>query len=106
IYIVEDWWSIHSLDVKTTKLGIGIQINSVYAPIEDKVWLPVSFRFTVEGKVFGFEFEHKYLASLSNYDVTLNTEVYTETPDMEVIDEKIQAQQAEEVEQKFSVEQQ
>lgn len=106
IYIVEDWWSIYSLDVKTTKLGIGIQINSVYAPIEDKVWLPVSFRFTVEGKVFGFEFEYKYLASLSNYDVTLNTEVYTETPDMEVIDEKIQAQQAEEVEQKFSVEQQ
>lgn len=106
IYIVEDWWSIHSLDVKTSKLGINIQINSVYAPVEDKVWLPVSFRFNVEGKVFGFEFEYKYLASLSNYAITLNPEVYTETPDMEVIDEKIEEQQAKEVEQKFGQEDQ
>src|SRR5690606_28652676 len=60
IFIVEDLWSIHSLDVTTTKLGININVNSVYAPIEDKVWLPVSFHFTVNGKVFGFEFEYNY----------------------------------------------
>lgn len=106
IYIVEDWWSLHSLDVKTTKLGINVQINSVYAPIEDKAWLPVSFHFTVEGKVFGFEFEYQYLASLSNYSITLNPEVYVEVPEMEVIDEKIALEQAKEVEQKFGKEEQ
>lgn len=94
IFIVEDLWSIHSLDVTTTKLGINIRINSMYAPIEDKVWLPVSFHFTVDGKVFGFEFEYNYLASLSNYTVTLNPEVYVEPKEMEVIDEKIEKERA------------
>lgn len=102
IHIVEDWWSIHSLDVSTNKLGIDIDIHSVYAPVEDKAWLPVSFRFTVHGKVFGFDFEYKYLASLSNYDITLNPDVYTETPGMEVIDETVEKLKAAEAEQKFS----
>lgn len=97
IFIVEDAWSIHSLDVTTTKLGINIRINSMYAPIEDKVWLPVSFHFTVDGKVFGFEFEYNYLASLSNYSVTLNPEVYVEPRAIEVIDEKIERDRAEAV---------
>src|SRR5690606_21331294 len=102
IHIVEDWWSIHSLEVSTNKLGIDIDIHSVYAPVEDKAWLPVSFRFTIHGKVFGFDFEYKYLASLSNYDITLNPDVYTETPGMEVIDETVEKLKAAEAEQKFS----
>jgi Family of unknown function (DUF5686)/CarboxypepD_reg-like domain len=100
LYILEDWWSIHSLDLKTTKLGIDILVNSVYAPIDDKVWLPVSFRFTVDGKVFGFDFEYKYLASLSNYNIELNPDVYVENQKMEVIDEIIEKEHAREIEQK------
>ncbi len=86
IYIVEDDWSLHSVDVHTIKLGIYIYIKSTCAPIEDKVWLPVSHQFTVEGKVFGFDFEYKYLASVSDYRISVNKEVYVEK--MEVIDEK------------------
>lgn len=104
IYIVEDWWSIHSLELTTTKLGITILVHSVYAPIEDKVWLPVSFRFTVTGKVFGFDFEYKYLASLSNYSITLNPELYVENEKMEVVDEKIEKERARQIEQTFSAE--
>ena len=106
IHIVEDWWSIHSLEVKTTKLGINILVNSVYAPIQDKVWLPVSFRFTVDGKVFGFAFEYKYLASLSNYVLQFNPEVYIEDHRMEVIDETIEQEVARNVEQKYDGENQ
>ena len=102
INIVENWWSIYSLDVKTTKYGIGFFVNSMYAPIEDKIWLPVSFRFTVDGKVFGFEFEYKYLASISNYKIQLNPELYVEPEKMEVIDEKIEKEHAIEVDKKFA----
>jgi len=101
IFIVEDLWSIHSLDVSTTKLGININVNSVYAPIEDKAWLPVSFHFTVNGKIFGFEFEYKYLAALSDYSITLNPEVYVEPKAMEVIDEKIEKDRAEAISQEL-----
>ena len=94
IYIIEDWWSIHSLDVKTTKLGITFDVKIVYAPIEDKAWLPVSYRFQAGGKVFGFEFEFKYLATLSNYKIKLNDELYVDPRKMEVVDEKIQKEEA------------
>jgi len=100
LYLVEDWWSIHSMDIYTTKLGVTINIKAVYAPIEDKVWMPVSHRFKAEGKIFGFEFEYNYLATVSGYKIEMNPELYVEAEKMEVIDEKIQVKQAQEIQQK------
>src|SRR5688500_18685192 len=102
LYIVENWWSIHSMDIHTTKLGIDVNIKAVYAPIDDKAWLPVSHRFKVDGKVFGFEFEFNYLATVSDYKIQLNPELYVESDKMEVIDEKIEKEQAKELEAKFN----
>jgi hypothetical protein len=99
IYIVEDWWSLHSLDVITYKLGVKIGVKQVYAPIEDKAWLPVSQQFKVGGKFFGFEFVYDYLATLSDYKIQLNPDLVVEQ--MEVIDEKLEKKHAQEVEKKF-----
>lgn len=98
LYIVEDWWSIHSMDVKTTKLGVSIGIKAIYAPIEDKAWLPVSHQFLIEGKIFGFEFEYKYLATVSDYKIHVNPELYVEPEQMEVVDEKIDKVEAKQIE--------
>ena len=98
IYIVEDWWSIHSVDIHTNKLGIDIYMQMMANPIEDKAWLPVSHKFKVDGKVFGFEFEYNYLASVSNYKIALNPKLYVEK--MEVIDEKKEKALAKEIEKK------
>lgn len=98
IFIVEGDWSIHSLDIQTTKLGIDIHIRVMCAPIEEKAWLPVSHRFRVEGKVFGFEFEYNYLATVSNYRIEMNPELYAES--MEVIDEKEDGELARRVEKR------
>jgi hypothetical protein len=98
IYLVEGWWSIHSVDLTTTRLGIKVAIKGVYAPIEDKAWLPVSHQFKVDGKIFGFEFEYKYLATVSDYKIKLNPELHVEK--MEVIDEKIEKEEAKEIQKK------
>ncbi|HET7180390.1 MAG TPA: DUF5686 and carboxypeptidase regulatory-like domain-containing protein, partial [Chryseosolibacter sp.] len=95
IFIVENDWSIHSMDIHTIKLGIDIYMKVMCGRIEDKVWLPVSHQFRVEGKIFGFEFEYNYVATVSNYHITLNPEVYTEH--MEVVDEKTDQDLAEKV---------
>lgn len=100
IFIVEDWWSIHSLDLKTTKLGVRIGVKQVYAPIEDKAWLPVSQQFDVGGRFFGFEFVYNYLATVSNYKIALNPELVVE--EMNVIDEKIFKEEAKTIEKKYS----
>jgi hypothetical protein len=98
ISIVENWWAIHSLDIKTSKLGITFNMKVTFAPIDDKVWLPVSHQFQVDDKVFGFEFEAQYLSSVSDYKVTLNPKLYVEK--MEVIDEKKDKALAKEIEKK------
>ncbi len=99
IYIVEDWWSIHSADLNATKLGIKFHVKQIYNPIEEKAWLPVSQQFFVEGKVFGFEFVADYLATVKEYKITLNPSLPLE---MTVIDETVEKEQAKQVEKKFS----
>ncbi len=99
IYIVEDWWSIHSLEMKASKMGVHFNIKQLYNPIEDKAWLPVAQQFVVDGKVFGFEFEGQYLATVKEYKIKLNPELIVE---MTVVDEKVQKEEAKKVEQKFS----
>ena len=99
IYIVEDWWSIHSLDLNVTKLGIKFQVKQIYNPIEGKAWLPVSQQFFVEGRIFGFEFIADYLATVKDYKITLNPALSQE---MIVIDETIEKEHAKQVEKKFS----
>lgn len=98
IYIVEDWWSIHSLDIHTSKLGIDFFTKSMYAPVDDKAWLPVSHQFKIDGKVFGFEFEYNYLATIKDYAIELNPEIYVDQNKMEIIDEKLDKKQAKEIE--------
>lgn len=99
IFIVEDWWAIHSLDLKTTKLGVRIGVKQVYAPVEDKAWMPVSQQFDIGGRFFGFEFVYNYLATVSDYKIELNPELQVE--EMKVIDEKIFKDEAKELTQKY-----
>ncbi len=91
IYIIEDLWSIYSLDMQTQRSGFTVDINQVYAPVEAKAWLPVSHQFEAVGSVLGFIFEYKYLATVSGYDITLN-------PDLDVtftvIDEDLEPEPA------------
>jgi hypothetical protein len=98
INIIEDSWSLHTLDLHTTKLGIDINMKVTFAPIDDKVWLPVSHQFKVDDKIFGFEFEAHYLSTVSDYKVKLNPELYVEK--MQVVDEKVEKARAKEVEKK------
>ena len=86
ISIIEDYWSIHSLNLKTSYLGIEFLINQIYNPIENKVWLPISHQFDVEGTFFGFEFEYNYLATVKNYQIEMNKDLDVE---LVVIDEKV-----------------
>lgn len=86
ISIVEDYWSIHSLNLKTSYLGIEFLINQIYNPIDNKAWLPISHQFDVEGTFFGFEFEYNYLATVKNYQIEINKDLDVE---LVVIDEKV-----------------
>lgn len=99
IYIVENLWSIHSLNLTTTKLGISFNVNQIYAPIEKTAWLPVSHTFKIEGTFFGISFEYSYLATISDYVIALNPELEV---DFTIIDEKIEKEHAREIQTQLS----
>jgi Family of unknown function (DUF5686)/CarboxypepD_reg-like domain len=99
IYIVEDWWSIHSLNFKVSKMGVHVIIKQIYNPIEDKAWLPISNQFVVVGKVLGFEFEGSYLATVKDYKITINPDLPQE---MIIIDEKLEKEEAKKIKTQFS----
>ncbi|MBC6367219.1 DUF5686 and carboxypeptidase regulatory-like domain-containing protein [Algoriphagus sp. AK58] len=87
LYIIEDLWAIHSLDLKTSLLGFQITAKQQYAPVADNVWMPLTHTYTFGGKIFGFAGEFQYLASTREYDVTLNPDLAYKP---QIIDEKIQ----------------
>ncbi len=99
ISIVENWWSIHSLELKSTKVGINFQLKQIYNPIDDKAWLPVSQQAAVSGKVFGFDFEGSYLATMKSYVIKLNPSLPIE---MEIVDEKLEKEEAKKIKKQFS----
>ena len=88
IYIREDFWNIHSVDLTTSITGFIMRIQQIFAPIEGEIWMPVTQQFDFSGSIFGFGGAYKYLASLSNYNVTKNSDL-DET--VILIDEKIEA---------------
>ncbi|WP_192346976.1 DUF5686 and carboxypeptidase regulatory-like domain-containing protein [Algoriphagus sp. Y33] len=87
IYIIEDLWAIHSLNLQTSLLGFQIQAKQQYAPVAENVWMPLTHTYDFGGKIFGFEGNFKYLASTREYEIELNPDLAT-VP--EIIDEKVQ----------------
>lgn len=75
LYITDQVWSIHSLDLTTYIWGIQFGIKQIFSPIEENVWMPIDQIYDVNGNVFGFGFTYKYLAHLSEYKVKLNPDI-------------------------------
>ncbi len=91
LYIVEDKWCIHSLQLHTTKLKFGIDVQQLYAPITQGVFMPITHQFKIGGKIFGFEGEYNYLVSSSDYELKINP---TYNQQFKLIDEKIEREKA------------
>ncbi len=87
IYIVQNDWSLHSLDLRTYSTGFTIDVKMNYNEVEDHIWLPTTTAIAASGGLLGIKLSMNYIANISNYDVELN-------PDLggyvEVIDEKTQ----------------
>ncbi|HYK76866.1 MAG TPA: DUF5686 and carboxypeptidase regulatory-like domain-containing protein [Daejeonella sp.] len=75
IYILEDSWRIHSLDLylsKEANLNFvdTLKINQQFFPVGEKVWMPSSVRFDFTGGAFGFRFGGYFIALYKNYDLS------------------------------------
>jgi ribosomal protein L19 len=97
LFIVDDLYSIYSLDLHTESYGVGFDIKVIYSPINDKVWMPINHQFDVTASILGFDVEFNYLAIVSDYKITINPDL---NHNFEVIDENIETDKAESLEAK------
>ncbi|MBI2271883.1 MAG: carboxypeptidase-like regulatory domain-containing protein [Bacteroidetes bacterium] len=85
IYILDNLWSIHSINLAVTHEGITFVITQLYNEIQDKVWMPLTQSYVVYGNYLGFRFDAKYQVVSKNYKIKLNESLRIPA---EIIDEK------------------
>lgn len=78
IYIYEDQWNIHSVDLKFTgkaikqKIFDTIRVQQIFVPLEGYEGHPMKSQImTFEASLFGFDVEGDFSYILSNYDLNI-----------------------------------
>jgi hypothetical protein len=72
IYIVDKLWCLHSADV-TIKLFFGtVSYKTIYSPIKNNAWLPISYQFFVDAAIMGIKATGKYSSSVKFQEVVMN----------------------------------
>jgi hypothetical protein len=84
IHIIEDQWSIHSLNLETVKMGIELKIKQIYRPVQ-QVWMPVQQQFHASGGLYGLKGKADYVISQTFQSLQLNPNF---PPDVVVLDPK------------------
>ena len=72
IYIASNYWNIHSADLKMHVTMADINFHEVYAEVNKNTWMPVSLDFDIDFSGMGFKVKYKYIASITDYQTTLN----------------------------------
>ncbi|MCU4177621.1 DUF5686 family protein [Carboxylicivirga sp. N1Y90] len=75
IYIVDNLWNIHSIDVTNNAFFGEINIKQVYAPVKERSWLPISHRFKVKASIMGVKADFRYAGSVKYSDIALNSDL-------------------------------
>lgn len=74
IYIIEDSWRLHSVDLAMSKrsnifLLDTLKINQQFLPVNKNVWMPSSVKFEFSGAFLGFKFGGYFIGIFKNYDL-------------------------------------
>ena len=74
LYIMEGLWCLHSTDLTNLSSNFKARIVTSFRPVAgyNYVWMPVTYDIQVSGGLLGFSGSFRYLASVSNYKITLN----------------------------------
>jgi len=69
IYIVEDLWAIHSLDLTNDNMAGKIRVRQLYTPVEAGIWMPVSHEFNVDISLMGVKARAAYTSAVKYLEV-------------------------------------
>lgn len=69
IYIVEDLWAIHSIDLTNDNMAGKIRVRQLYTPVEAGIWMPVSHEFNVDISLMGVKARAAYTSAVKYLEV-------------------------------------
>jgi hypothetical protein len=74
IYIVDNKWSIHSLDLYITKdsqieMTDSLLVRQVFVPVNDSIRMPLSLHLVMYFKAFGFRASTNFIGFFTDYEV-------------------------------------
>ncbi len=72
LFIIEDLWCLHSLDLTNENLAGKIRVRELYIPVQEEIWMPVSHQFDINLDFFGFRADVGYSSSVRYLDVKPN----------------------------------
>ncbi len=72
IYIVEDLWCLHSVDLTNENIAGKIRVRELYIPVDPDVWMPVSHQFEINLDILGIRADVGYVSSVKYLDVREN----------------------------------
>lgn len=72
ICIVDKTWNIHSADLKVSVPFVDMRIKQIYTALGENTWLPTTQEFQVHGEMMGFAGVADYLATSTDYQLTMN----------------------------------
>lgn len=75
IYIIEDYWCLHSLELTNNNLAGSITIKQLYAPVEEEIWMPVTHSFDVSLAIVGVRGGGEYTSAVTYRSVEPNDEL-------------------------------
>lgn len=72
LYVADDFWNIHSADLRLHIPMTAVNVRQVYGEVNKNTWMPVSLDFDMDFSGLGLKMKYKYVASISEYKTILN----------------------------------
>ena len=72
IYIIEDLWCLHSVDLTNENLAGKVRVQQLYIPVQDDIWMPVSHKFEINVSIMGIKADAGYGSSVKYLEVKPN----------------------------------
>jgi len=73
IFIIEDLWCLHSVDLVNENIAGKIRIQQVFIPVQEDIWMPVSHKFEIAISIIGFKADVGYGSSIKYENVSPNS---------------------------------
>jgi hypothetical protein len=72
ITIIEDLWCLQSVDLTNDNIAGKINIQQLYVPVQDDIWMPVSHKFVMNIGIIGVRADAEYGSSVRYIEVKPN----------------------------------